>query len=218
MIMLNNKNNIFISKANKIHGDRYDYSKVNYINAKTKIIIICKQHGEFSQTPSNHLSNFNCQKCANNLKLNTSEFIEKAKQIHEYKYDYSKVIYINANTPILIICKIHGEFTQQPDFHLNRKCGCPKCSNNINLNTLEFIKKAEQIHGNKYDYSKVDYINNRINVIIICKKHGEFEQQPFVHFSKHGCPSCITPFNISNAVLLQSNTIKIFILYIFRFF
>ena len=88
MLSQSNKTEIFISKAIKIHGNKYDYSKVEYINAKTKVIILCNIHGDFSQTPSNHLSNFNCQKCSNNFKLNTQIFIEKSKQIHENKYDY----------------------------------------------------------------------------------------------------------------------------------
>jgi hypothetical protein len=145
-----NKTELFIAKANKIHGNRYNYSKVNYINAKTKITIICRDHGEFYQTPSNHLSNYNCQKCAKNFQLNTESFIEKAKCIHNNKYDYSKVNYINTDTQIIIICKEHGEFTQIPDFHINRKCGCPKCSNN-KVELIDFIKKAN-IHDNKYDY------------------------------------------------------------------
>jgi len=186
-----NKTELFIAKANKIHGNRYNYSKVNYINAKTKITIICRDHGEFYQTPSNHLSNYNCQKCAKNFQLNTESFIEKAKCIHNNKYDYSKVNYINTDTQIIIICKEHGEFTQIPDFHINRKCGCPKCSNNVKLDVSEFIEKAEKIHNNTYDYSKVIYFNNYTSIIIICKKHGEFLQKPFVHLSSHGCPSCI---------------------------
>jgi very-short-patch-repair endonuclease len=191
MITQTNKTNIFIFKANKIYGDKYDYSKVNYINAKTKINIICKVHGEFEQTPSNHLRKHNCQKCAKNFKLDTIGFIDKAKQIHNNVYDYSKVNYVNADTKIIIICKIHGEFIQIPDFHINRKCGCPKCSNNIKFDTLEFIEKSKQIHKNKYDYSKVEYINNQIPIIIICKIHGDFTQLPYVHLLNHGCPSCI---------------------------
>jgi very-short-patch-repair endonuclease len=191
MLEHTNKTELFISKANKIHKNRYDYSKVNYINAKTKITIICREHGDFQQTPSNHLSNYNCQKCAKNYQLDTNSFIEKAINIHNYKYDYSKVNYINADTQIIIICREHGEFTQIPDFHINRKCGCPKCSNNVRLDLLEFIYKADKIHDNKYDYSKIEYINNRKPVIIICKKHGEFSQIPFVHLLKHGCPNCI---------------------------
>lgn len=186
-----NKTNLFISKAIKIHGDKYEYSKVNYVNAKTKVTIICKTHGEFTQTPSNHLNRYNCQKCANNIKSNTETFIEKAKQIHGYRYVYSKVNYVNANIHVIIICKEHGEFTQIPDFHINRKCGCPKCSNNVKLDTQTFIEKAIKIHGNKYLYSKVNYINNYTNLIIICNKHGEFTQQPYVHLLEHGCPSCI---------------------------
>ena len=185
------KTELFISKANKIHKNRYDYSKVNYINAKTKVTIVCREHGDFQQTPSNHLCNYNCQKCAKNFQLDTASFIEKAKGIHNDKYDYSKVNYINADTQITIICKEHGEFTQIPDFHINRKCGCPKCSNNVKLDISEFIEKAEKIHGNKYDYSKVDYINNYTHIIIICKKHCEFSQKPFIHLLKHGCPSCV---------------------------
>jgi len=185
------KTNLFISKAIKIHGDKYVYSKVNYVNAKTKVIIICKTHGEFTQTPSNHLNRHNCQKCANNFKGNTEIFIEKAKQIHGDRYVYSKVNYVNADTQVLIICKEHGEFTQIPDFHINRKCGCPKCSNNVKLDTQTFIEKAIKIHGDKYVYSKVNYINNYTNLIIICNKHGEFTQQPYVHLLEHGCPSCI---------------------------
>jgi very-short-patch-repair endonuclease len=185
------KTELFISKANKIHKNRYDYSKVNYINAKTKITIICREHGEFQQTPSNHLSNYNCQKCAKNFQLDTASFIEKAKSIHNDKYDYSKVNYINADTQIIIICREHGEFIQIPDFHINRNCGCPKCSNNVKLDLSEFIEKSNKIHCNKYDYSKVEYNNNRNHIIIICKKHGEFSQIPFLHLLKHGCPSCI---------------------------
>jgi hypothetical protein len=131
------KTPLFITKAKKIHGDRYDYSSVSYINAKTKIIIICREHGEFLQTPSNHLSNFNCQKCSKNFRSDTISFVEKANKIHGNKYDYSKVQYINANTQVLIICKEHGEFHQIPDFHINRKCRCPKCVKNINtINTI----------------------------------------------------------------------------------
>jgi len=191
MLAQENKNQIFINKSKKIHGDKYDYSKVQYVNAKTKITIICKEHGEFCQTPSNHLSKYNCQKCSNNLKFDTCSFIQKAIQIHGDRYDYSKVNYINADTKVTIICKEHGEFKQIPDFHTNRKCNCPKCINNIVSNYVEFIKKSNKIHKNKYDYSLVKYINNYTFISIICKIHGEFIQQPYVHLLNHGCPHCI---------------------------
>ena len=187
-----NKTNLFITKARKIHGERYDYSAVSYINAKTKIEIICREHGEFKQTPSNHLSKFNCQKCSNNFKYDTISFIEKAKKIHGDKYDYSKVFYVNANEHVTIKCKQHGEFKQIPDFHINRKCGCPKCCFSHKNTTLEFIEKAKNVHGNKYDYSNANYVNSTTHVIIICKNHGQFYQTPDIHiYQKCGCPSCI---------------------------
>jgi very-short-patch-repair endonuclease len=185
------KNNNFIEKAKAIHKNRYNYSKVNYVNAKTKIIITCKQHGDFEQTPSNHLSGFNCQRCAKNLKINTTTFIEKATSIHNNKYDYSKVNYLNADTKITIVCKEHGEFEQIPDFHLNRKCGCPKCADNVPLTNSIFTEKANSIHNNKYDYSQVNYVNSRTNIEIICREHGNFVQVPYSHLLGVGCPSCI---------------------------
>ena len=192
MTSLTDKSLLFISKSKKIHGDRYDYSKVIYINAKTKVIISCKEHGDFEQTPSNHLSKFNCQKCSKNFKLDTHSFIEKAKEIHGSRYDYSKVNYINANIPVVIICKEHGEFNQIPDFHINRKCNCPKCIKNIVSNSIEFIEKANIIHEDKYDYSNVNYIKSTIPISIICNKHGIFSQTPDLHINqKCGCPNCI---------------------------
>ena len=198
------KTELFIAKAKKIHGDRYNYSNVNYVNAKTHITIICREHGAFIQTPSNHLSNYNCQKCANNFKLTTELFINKANVIHNNLYDYSKVNYINADTPIIIICKEHGEFKQIPDFHINRKCGCPKCSESNKLNLDTFIEKANKIHNKKYDYSKVIYFNNRKPVIIVCKIHGEFIQTPDIHINQGcGCPNCINKTEFKLYIILQ---------------
>ena len=185
------KNSIFIDKAIAIHGNRYDYSNVVYINAKTKISIICKDHGEFCQTPTNHLSGYNCQRCAKNIKMNTDTFIDRANKIHSNIYDYSKVNYVNSNTKIVIICKQHGEFTQIPDFHLNRNTGCPKCADNVTLSITEFIEKSQKIHGDKYDYSQVSYVNNRTYINIICKNHGIFTQKQFSHLLGTGCPHCI---------------------------
>ena len=179
-----------IKEFREIHGDKYDYSKVNYINNITKVCIICPEHGEFWQTPSNHLKGKGCPSCYGNKKSSTEEFIKKAKQIHGDKYDYSKVEYKNADTKVYIICPEHGEFWQTPYKHIIRKQGCITCSGKKQLNTEEFIKKAKQIHGDNYDYSKVNYVNNRTKVCIICKKHGEFWQVPAHHLRGENCPSC----------------------------
>jgi G:T-mismatch repair DNA endonuclease (very short patch repair protein) len=187
--------NDFIKKAQKIHGEIYDYSKVNYINSTTKVIITCKQHGEFEQTPGHHLQKQGCPECGGHVKLNTKEFIVKSTKIHGETYDYSKVNYINNSTNVIIICKQHGEFKQVPSSHYNNGQGCPTCGRErtrqqLSLTTDDFIKKAQKIHGEIYDYSKVNYINNSMNIIIICKDHGEFEQQPSNHLMGKGCQIC----------------------------
>jgi hypothetical protein len=188
----------FIKKSIEIHGKKYDYSKVNYKDTKTKIIVICKEHGEFTQIPVNHIKGHGCKKCSeifigSKNKSSKEKFIEKAKEIHGEKYDYSKVNYQKAIEKVIIICKEHGEFIQIPNSHL-RGCGCPKCSKiksceKQRKNQEDFIKKSCEKHGNKYDYSRVIYINNSTKIIIICKEHGEFEQTPAGHLCG-GCSKC----------------------------
>lgn len=180
----------FIEKAKKIHGDKYDYSKIDYKNTKTKITIICPIHGEFHQLPSNHLHGGGCPKCANNQKKTLKEFLEDARKVHGDKYDYSKVNYVNGETKVCIICPEHGEFYQTPDTHL-KGCGCRKCFiESMRMTTSEFICRAKEKHGDKYDYSKVDYKASDIKVTIICPEHGEFTQLPSDHLHGTGCPGC----------------------------
>jgi len=189
----------FIKKARKVHGDKYDYSKVKYDGAHTKVCIICPKHGEFWQTPNEHKKGSGCPKCGNEAngdskRSSKSDFITKARKVHDGKYDYSKVHYVNNKTKVCIICPEHGEFWQTPNSHLNG-VGCPKCANEANgercrLSKDEFIKKARKVRGNKYDYSKVHYVNNRTKVCIICPEHGKFEQIPSEHIRGNGCPKC----------------------------
>ena len=186
----------FIEDARKVHGNKYDYSKVEYENNNKKVCIICHEkdnngieHGEFWQIPNNHLNGCGCRKCSGNNPLTTVEFIEKAKEIHDGKYDYSKVNYINAYTKVSIICPEHGEFLQSPREHLKGQ-GCPICAGNKKMTTEQFIEEAKSVHNDKYDYSKVEYINSTTKVCIICPEHGEFWQTPIGHLSVHGCPEC----------------------------
>lgn len=179
----------FIEKSLKKHGNRYDYSKVKYLNWKTKVCIICPEHGEFWQTPNAHENGNGCPKCANRLVYDTNSFIEKANEIHCDKYDYSKVSYKNNRTKVCIICPEHGEFWQTPKKHLIGH-GCPVCAGNVRMENNNFIEKAKEVHGDKYDYSKVDYVNTHTKVCIICPKHGEFWQIPSDHLVGKGCPSC----------------------------
>jgi superfamily II DNA or RNA helicase len=180
----------FINKARTIHGDRYDYSKVQYINANSKVCIVCPEHGEFWQTPINHLKGAECPKCSGNVRLSKDDFINRSHIVHGNKYDYSKVKYINTNTKVCIICPEHGEFWQTPGSHINGSCGCAKCSGNIKFNTEDFINRAHIVHGDKYDYSKVNYVNANAKVCIICPKHGEFWQTPYGHLKGNGCAIC----------------------------
>ena len=110
--------------------------------------------------------------------------------MHGDKYDYSKVIYRNNKTKVCIICPEHGEFWQRPDKHLYAKRGCPVCGKTQKLTTEEFIEKAKQVHGDKYDYSKCEYKTTEKKVTIICKTHGEFKQTPHSHLQGQGCPVC----------------------------
>jgi len=124
----------FIVKAQKIHGDRYNYSKVKYKRNSDKVRIICKIHGEFLQAPRDHLSGSGCNRCgiARNVSsqtLTTEEFIIKANIVHKGIYEYSNVKYINAKTKVDIFCKkCNSIFSQDPDHHVNSKCGCPYCN------------------------------------------------------------------------------------------
>src|ERR1035437_381577 len=203
----------FINKARIVHGDKYDYSKTNYINKKTKIIITCPIHGDFEQIADYHRAGNRCQKCGKSIKLTTKIFIEKANKIHNNRYDYSKVEYKNSNTKIIIICSEHGEFLQTPDSHLYGRQGCPKCGNiqkglSKRKPLNEFIQKARIIHGNKYDYSNVKYVNNHIKINIICPEHGEFKQAPHNHTEqKQGCPKCRGYYKTTKEFILKAKEI-----------
>lgn len=192
-------NKKFIVKLKKIHKNKYNYSKVNYINSKNKITIICPIHGEFNQRASHHLSGHGCSKCnflniGNSKRLTKDEFISDSNKIHNNLYDYSESNYINRNTKLSINCKNHGKFEQTPNAH-KRGQGCPKCglkilSDRFLSTTKEFINKAVLLHKNKYDYSKANYIGSNTKIIIICKKHGKFEQTPNNHLQGKGCSYC----------------------------
>lgn len=123
-------------------------------------------------------------------RLNTKEFVERSKIIHNNLYDYSLVNYVNKRTKVKIVCQEHGIFEQTPDHHLYQKNGCNKCGGTSKSTNSEFIIKAEKIYNNKYDYSKVEYVNNKEKVDIICSKHGIFQQRPNEHLNGNGCNKC----------------------------
>ena len=193
----------FVKRARNKHDNFYDYSKVEYKGARTNVIITCPihNHGYFFQRPDGHLRGQGCPRCASekngeNKRSNTEEFIERSNLIHHNFYDYSKVEYVNAITNVCIICPIrgHGDFFQRPDSHLCGR-GCPMCANENNKsNTEEFIERSKEKHGNnRYNYSKVEYVNAITNVCITCPihNHGDFFQGPSEHLRGKGCPRCV---------------------------
>ena len=210
---LENKTSLFIEKAIKKHGDKYDYSRVEYINSKTKVSIFCnnideitgEKHNEFWQAPYSHLSGASCPKCSNHF-MNQEIFINRASVIHHNKYDYSKVEYKAAKVKVSIICPEHGVFLQAPDGHLNG-AACSKCSGVHKYSTKEWIEKSIKIHGNRYDYSKVIYAKNSSKVSIICKEHGEFLQTPANHIKGKNCPKCSGHFMDKNFFIEKANEI-----------
>lgn len=183
---------ILIQKAKEVHGDKYDYSLVEYVNAKTKVDIICPVHGVFKSIFTRHIESKGCPKClpSKTRKPTTDEFIIKAKETHGDKYDYSLTNYVNKRTKVRIKCnKCFYEFEQYPYDHITG-CGCSRCSNSLKYTKQIFIEKSNQIHNNKYDYSKVDYVNSQTYVTIICPIHGDFNQKPNWHLQGSGCKQC----------------------------
>ena len=231
--------NDWIKRFKYIHGDKYDYSLINEENYKdNKIPIICKEHGIFYQTKRDHFIGKGCRKCNStshhgskkNLcnehipfhiligksyctKLTKEIFLERCKEKYGDRFDYSNINYVNRLTPIKIICKKHGEFEVTPKQHLN-SCGCPGCckENRAKSRTLSkeyWLNECIKKHGNKYDYSKVNYINGNSDVEIICPKHGSFFQKASNHRYGCGCPKCTeTHIEENIRVLCENNNIK----------
>ena len=205
----------WINNAIEVHGSKYDYSKVEYVNGKTKVCIICPEHGEFWQNARNHVNGEGCPLCAR---------FKKRKPHKQHKPRRSNLITLNQFSDLvknkfgdlieivkyngfkekaILKCKAtdngieHGIFEVTPNDFIkeSRKTACPKClieyrRKLYKSSTEEFIEKARKVHGNRYDYSKVEYKNNTTKICIICPEHGEFYQTPQNHLAKRGCPIC----------------------------
>lgn len=180
----------FIRNSKKVHRGKYDYNKVDYVNAKTNVIINCPIHGDFKQTPEKHFNRkHGCPGCGGTSKSSTHEFIFKAKQIHGDTYEYMLINYKGNREKVQIVCHKHGVFKQTPKDHLDG-CGCPKCGGHAPLTQTDFVIRSIRTHNNRYDYSLAKYITDKIKVTIICPIHGCFEQTPNAHMKGQGCPIC----------------------------
>lgn len=189
----------FIDNARRVHGDKYSYDSVAYENSKTKVIILCKALGVFSQTPSSHLAGCGCKGCgikSRSIKRRQSlnDFIDKARHRHGDKYCYDKIKNYLASSMIPIVCPDHGLFMMEPSNHLIgqgcKYCGMSRRANKCRSSGDEFVARAYRVHGNRYGYTQVNYINARVKVVIECAKHGPFQQYPDSHLAGRGCKSC----------------------------
>lgn len=198
----------FIENAKTVHGDHYDYSKTKYSSHKEEVEIVCNVpgHGSFMQRVINHLAGREgCRKCINaGQSLTTAEFIIEAIETHKHDngdalYDYSETVYTGANNKVKIICRKHGVFEQRARHHVKRKHGCRKCadeklSDDRKLPIDVIIKRIQEIHGDKYDCSLINYINNRTKIKLRCKIHDiifEISPDNLLYGECEGCPECI---------------------------
>jgi Zn finger protein HypA/HybF involved in hydrogenase expression len=200
----------FIRKSNEVHNYKYDYSSSKYLNGKDKMVITCKEHGDFLQRASAHLDGQGCMVCRlDNRRTGLNIFLQRCKDIHGDRYDYSLIgEYKNSREKVKVICKEHGVFEITPYHHVNRKQGCNDCRK---LGLSKFIELSNIKHDYRYDYSLIkEYEDNKSKVKIICKEHGVFEQRVNDHKSKGiGCPECtMDRFRLSTKdFIIRSNII-----------
>jgi hypothetical protein len=199
----------FVERAKNTHGTRYNYSKTKMNGTSNKVTITCLDHGDFNQLPHDHLRGSGCRGCAGNKKLTTRNFIERASVVHDYKYDYSNVDYKNIKTKVDIVCKEHGIFSQTPTDHIHSGYGCPVCGGTKPVTTKEFIQRSQDVHGNRYDYSRTNIMGMNIDTTIICERHGKFDQRPADHVNGVGCPICSLEFRgVYNETFFSNNPEK----------
>lgn len=189
-------NDEFIDECMKIFNNNFTYEKTQYKNTRTKIIVNCIKHGYFEILPYNHKNSQNggCPKCSTTTKLTLNDFVSQSNNIHNFTYIYDKVEWLNTRAKVTITCRKHGDFVQIADQHLRGR-GCPKCGDKnarekLSMSVDDFINIANDIHNNKYDYSKVVYKNSYTKVEIICPYHGSFWQRPHGHLQTRGCKKC----------------------------
>lgn len=208
----------FIKKSIDIHSDKYEYSQVIYINNYTPVNIICKKHGAFAQTPSNHLLGYGCNICSNTIKKTNESFIVQANIIHENKYDYSKLNYINGKTNVEIICHIHGPFLQRAESHLSGR-GCPSCkSSKGELQIKKFLleKNVKFIQQHTFDNCirikslKFDFYLPELNICI--EYNGAQHYKPINHFGGDEYFKLITERDKIKQNFCQSNNIRLLII------
>lgn len=198
----------FIARARAVHGDKYDYSRAIYVRSSSPVEVICAQHGPFFPRADNHVARkSDCPQCKGCAPTTLETFLARAKAVHGDKYDYSRVVYRGVQKKVEIVCPEHGSFWQIPMDHQKGRgcipCGVIKCTSATTMTLARFIYRAKRRHGDKYDYSRVDYKNSQTMVTIICPDHGEFQQRPHDHITRYGCAACAGRLKISRDAFIE---------------
>ena len=214
-------NNFDVDKFNKDLKDKFGEGHDSCIAYdKGYMTMLCPKHGEYRMKKDKVLIGRTCPLCRKEKRINN--FFTKAKEVHGDKYDYSKVVYVKSSEKVCIICHKHGEFWQTPNSHLNgdgcTKCGIEQRAKNTCITFKDFIKRAIKIHGNKYDYSEVEYINSKTKVKVICHEkdengieHGVFFVTPDKHLHRgDGCPKCAGRNKYKDKEYLLNSLKKVF--------
>jgi|GEM_PF-1105460 len=200
----------FIKKAKMLHGKKFDYSRVEYVNNTTPVLIECPDHGALWQVPATHLrkGKHGCKECGrewqskDTLRKRTEAFFKSCEEKHGDKFDYSETKFDTLDGKIDFVCSKHGHQQMQARLHLG-VAGCRECAMEVKIELLKFYKdqkqnaaranfkqKATKKHKGFYDYKNVNYINNSTLIEIICPIHGSFCQQPSNHLQGSGCEPC----------------------------
>ncbi len=189
----------FVDRSRRVHGDKFDYSRVEYLRSHRHVCIICKTHGEFWQNPSSHMKGHGCNACstevaAEKIVLSTDEFIERAIAVHGERYNYDSAVYRGVKHPVEIECKLHGVFSQVASTHLAgsgcRSCALFSAKEKRSLSFADFVSRSTSAHGGKYIYHESTGFHSKEKVRITCPIHGEFSQQADNHMRGRGCSEC----------------------------
>ena len=193
------KTDKFIQRARRAHGDFYNYDKVKYETAHSRVTITCPEHGDFAQLAYTHTAGTRCPECSASSRakkklLTTKEWARRAMLKHEGRYDYSQSEYTGLIAKVKIVCPTHGEFEQAAGNHMNG-AGCPRCGKHSGKisrthSFAEFKELSNLRHEGRYIYPEQVYTNNKIPVTIKCPEHGVFKQRPDTHLRGSGCPEC----------------------------
>lgn len=203
----------FIRRCNEVHNYKFDYSTIhNYKNLDEHITFICPIHGKITQNGRSHMKGSDCVKCSyekrgKKLRGSFEDFLTQARGKFGDTYSYIENSFTKMSESIQFVCKQHGIMEQGVRAHLLGN-GCVKCTfKSLKGTTESFIKRAKEVHGDFYDYSKVNYIKNSKNVEIICKFHGSFFQRPNTHVdNKAGCSVCA---NIKSNFIFRNNEMTV---------